>query len=97
MVDYAVDLSVPPVRQRDEPTIPARGTAAEEPVKIERVQVGIATDDGQRALVTLPAMIKHCRKERVEDLLEDLTLICEDVQSARQGTSSSVPLPQSAP
>jgi len=66
-------------------------------VKIERVQVGIATDDGQRALVTLPAMRKHFRKERVEDLLEDLTLICEDVESAREATSSSVRLPQSAP
>jgi hypothetical protein len=61
-------------------------------VKIERVQIGIATDDGQRALVTLPAMKKHCRKERVEDLLEDLTLICEDVQRARRGTPSSMRL-----
>jgi hypothetical protein len=38
-------------------------------VRIDRVQVGITTYDGQRALVTLPAMIKHCGRERVEDLL----------------------------
>jgi hypothetical protein len=66
-------------------------------VKIDRVQIGITTHDGERKLVTLPAIRKHCRKERVEDLLEDLTLICEDVQSARQGTPSSVRLPQNAP
>jgi hypothetical protein len=66
-------------------------------VKIDRVQIGITTHDGERKLVTLPAIRKHCRKERVEDLLEDLTLICEDVESARERTASSVRLPQSAP
>jgi hypothetical protein len=65
-------------------------------VKIDRVQIGITTHDGERKLVTLPAIRKHCRKERVEDLLEDLTLICEDVESAREATSSSVRLPQCA-
>ena len=66
-------------------------------MKIDRVQIGITTHDGERKLVTLPAIVKHCRKERVKDLLEDLTLICEDVESAREDTSSSVRLPQSAP
>ena len=61
-------------------------------MKIDRVQIGITTHDGERKLVTLPAIRKHCRKERVEDLLEDLTLICEDVESARERTSSSVRL-----
>jgi hypothetical protein len=66
-------------------------------MKIDRLHIGITTRDGERKLVTLPAMIKHCRKERVEDLLEDLTLICEDVESAREATSSSGRLRQSAP
>jgi hypothetical protein len=63
-------------------------------VKIDRVHVGITTDDGEQKLVTFPAMRKHCRQERVEDLLEDLILICEDVQAARE---SARPILRSVP
>ena len=28
-------------------------------------------------------MRKHCRVERVDDLLDDLQVLCEDVQDAR--------------
>jgi hypothetical protein len=33
----------------------------------------------QKATVDLEAMLRHCRPERVEDLLDDLTVLCEDV------------------
>ena len=53
---------------------------------IDRVEVGytIDTDTGpEHKLVTLPALRKHCRPERVDDLLDDLTVLIEDVQDAR--------------
>ncbi len=59
--------------------------------KIAHVEVvyEIETDNGIEARsITLPAMRKHCRPERVEDLLEDLELICEDVQAARYAAES---------
>ncbi len=53
---------------------------------IDRVEVGytIDTDDGpQHKLVTLPALREHCRSERIDDLLDDLTVLIEDVEDAR--------------
>ncbi len=38
----------------------------------------------EQTMVDLEAMLRHCRPERVEDLLEDLTLLCEDVVARRQ-------------
>jgi ABC-type nitrate/sulfonate/bicarbonate transport system substrate-binding protein len=56
------------------------------PGKITRISVTITedTDDGPKhMLYGLPAMRKHARPERLEELLEDLAKICEDVQQAR--------------
>ena len=40
------------------------------------------TDDGtEQATVDLATMVQHCRPERVEDLLDDLSVIFEDVQA----------------
>jgi hypothetical protein len=40
----------------------------------------IETPEGQQqTTVGLAAMHRHCRPERIEDLLDDLTVICEDV------------------
>jgi hypothetical protein len=59
----------------------------EEPMgKVVSMQViyETETDRGTEAKsVTLTAMRKYCRAERVADLLEDLTLVCEDVQAGR--------------
>jgi hypothetical protein len=41
----------------------------------------------QPAMVGLAEMRKHCRAERVEDLLEDLLMLCQDIQAARQTPS----------
>jgi hypothetical protein len=38
----------------------------------------------QQAVIDLASMHRHCRPERVEDLLEDLTVLCEDVQAGRK-------------
>jgi hypothetical protein len=49
------------------------------------VDCELDTPDGpQQAVIDLTAMHTHCRPERVEDLLEDLTVLCEDVQAGRQ-------------
>ena len=61
------------------------------PLRIDRVEVGytIETDTGpERKLVTLAALWEHCRRERVEDLLDDLQVLCEDVQDAREPDSA---------
>jgi hypothetical protein len=53
---------------------------------ITRVSVTITvdTDDGPRHLLYgLKAMRRHARPERIDDLLDDLAMICEDVQKAR--------------
>jgi hypothetical protein len=54
--------------------------------RIENVVVGwtIDTPDGPRhAAIDLASMRRHARSERVEDLLDDLAVICEDVTRAR--------------
>lgn len=51
-----------------------------------------APDGPRRMTIDLAAMVRHCRRERVEDLLEDLTLLCEDVQARRQPDDSYRPL-----
>lgn len=53
---------------------------------IDRVEVGytVETDNGpERKLVTLSNLQKHCRPERVDDLVDDLTVLIEDVEDAR--------------
>ena len=48
--------------------------------------------DLQPTLIGLPELRRHCRSERVEDLIEDLGMLVEDVQAARvaPGTALSV-------
>jgi hypothetical protein len=63
-------------------------------IKIERVQVGytVETGDGpERKAVTLGALRKHCRTERVADLIEDLELLCQDVETADGQRTRAVP------
>jgi hypothetical protein len=65
--------------------------------EITYVTVGwtVDTDDGpQQAVISLESMRKHCRAERVEDLVDDLTLLCQDVQDAwdAQESHGGVPL-----
>jgi hypothetical protein len=53
---------------------------------ITRISVTVTVDTGdgpKHMLYGLEAMRKHARPERLEDLLDDLEVICEDVQEAR--------------
>ena len=55
-------------------------------VRIVAVTVAYESDaptDLQPVLVGLADMRKHCRAERVDDLLDDLLMLCEDIQAAR--------------
>jgi hypothetical protein len=65
-------------------------------LRIDHVQIGytVDTDDGpERKLVTLPSLRKHCRPERIADLLDDLQVLCEDVQDERDaGRGAMAPL-----
>jgi len=47
-------------------------------------------DDGQqdRVYTVVPDEEKIIRAERLEDLLDDLTLICEQLQEARDATAN---------
>ena len=50
------------------------------------VAITVAYEDGSPedpVLIDLAQMREHCRAERVEDLLDDLTVLCEDVQAER--------------
>jgi len=41
------------------------------------------TDDGpDTTIIGLEALRQHCRRERVDDLMDDLQMLCEDVQAA---------------
>src|SRR5258708_28731993 len=63
----------------------AAGGALEGRVVAVVVGWAIDTPDGPRkSAMDLATMRRHCRAERVEDLLDDLTLLCQDVQDARE-------------
>jgi hypothetical protein len=54
--------------------------------KIENVVIGwtVDTPAGPRSVaIDLETLRRHCRRERVDDLLDDLQILCEDVQDAR--------------
>jgi hypothetical protein len=60
--------------------------------RIEHVSVGwtVETPDGPRCtLIDLAAMRKHCRPERIADLLDDLQMLCKDVQDERDAAEPS--------
>lgn len=49
-----------------------------------------APEGPQRTVVDLGAMRAHCRPERLEDLLDDLVVLCDDVLA---GLQTGDPLP----
>jgi hypothetical protein len=55
--------------------------------RITFISVGWTSADGRQTVISLPEMRKHCRPERVEDLLDDLTVLCEDVLNGQSGAS----------
>lgn len=52
--------------------------------EIARIEVWYVSDSGKAARITLDDMIRHCRPERVQDLVEDLAVQCEDVVASRR-------------
>jgi hypothetical protein len=62
--------------------------------RITRISVTytVNTDAGARhTFHTLEAMQKHARPERVDELVEDLTLICEDLLARRPQPTTGLP------
>jgi hypothetical protein len=50
-----------------------------------QVEYLIETPEGARHVtIDLESIRAHCRPERVEDLVDDLLLLCEDVQARRR-------------
>jgi hypothetical protein len=60
--------------------------------RITFISVGWVSEDGSVRIIDLPAMQQHCRPERVQDLLEDLDLLCEDVDAGRRPEDKGRPL-----
>ena len=62
--------------------------------RITRISVTytVNTDAGPRhTFHSLEAMRKHARPERVDELVEDLTLICEDLLARRPQPATGLP------
>jgi hypothetical protein len=59
-------------------------TYAESMADISRVVVQFEAADGSSRRVTLEDFRRHCRPERVEDLLDDLVVLCQDVINGRE-------------
>jgi hypothetical protein len=62
--------------------------------RITRISVTytVNTDAGPRhTFHTLEAMRQHARAERVDELVEDLTLICEDLLTRRPQPATGLP------
>jgi hypothetical protein len=62
--------------------------------RIERVAIGwtIETADGpKRTAISLADFRRYCRRERVDDLMDDLQLLCEDVQAAFDRQDQALP------
>ena len=51
---------------------------------ITGVVVHFVAEDGSCRRITLEELQAHCRPERVEDLLDDLVVLCEDVHDRRR-------------
>jgi len=49
--------------------------------RITFVSVGWTSTRGTDMTIGLALLAKHCRPERVEELIEDLTLMCEEVEA----------------
>jgi hypothetical protein len=59
--------------------------------KVRALSIGWTTEtpDGpKRNLISLFDLRRYCREERVEELLADLTMLCSDVQTARDGVAA---------
>jgi hypothetical protein len=63
--------------------------------RILAITIACETDtpgDLQPVLIGLPELRKHCRAERVDDLIDDLAILVEDIEAARApaGTALSI-------
>ena len=57
-----------------------------------RIECLMGTSDGpQRMRVNLESIRAYCRPERVEDLIDDLLMLCEDVQAGRRQEDAGRP------
>jgi hypothetical protein len=64
------------------------------PGKITRISVTYTVNTGagpRHTFHTLAAMRKHARPERVQELLDDLALICEELLARRPQPATGLP------
>jgi hypothetical protein len=54
------------------------------------ISVGYVTD-GREVTVSLEAMRRHCRPDRVDELLADLAMLCDDVVDSWHGSEPGCP------
>lgn len=55
--------------------------------RIAFISVGwLGPDDDMPVVVSLGEMRKHCRPERVDELVGDLVMLCSDVEKRRGAT-----------
>jgi hypothetical protein len=59
------------------------------PGKITRVAVTYTVDTPRPTFHGLPHMRRHIRPERVAELLDDLTMICEELITVREPATGS--------
>lgn len=60
-------------------------------LRITRIEVGYTVDTGEGPLdatISLADFQWHCRRERVDDLIDDLVVLCEDVHRASDKVAS---------
>lgn len=60
--------------------------------KITFISVGWASPDGEQTVISLPEMQKHCRPERIEELVDDMAVLCEDVEARRHPEDAGHPV-----
>ena len=60
--------------------------------RIVHLSVSWATDTSvgaQQTTVDLAAMRRHCRPERMEELLDDLVMICQEVRAGQDAEGAA--------
>jgi len=66
--------------------------SAGEVIAVSVDYVPVTPDGPQRAMtIDLRTMRTHCRPERIEDLVDDLAMLCGDVLAKRQRGESGRP------
>jgi hypothetical protein len=61
------------------------------------ISIAWLCDGGEEMIVNLDAIKKHCNPGRVDDLIADLAILCEDVELGRTPHEKLPPMPPPVP